>query len=144
MKILIIHGPNMNKLGKRDQDQYGTFSQEALFEMITKKYPDIKFSFFQSNYEGELIDVIHDSNKFDGVIINPAALTHYSYALRDAMETLEVPFCDVHLSDISRREDFRKINVLDGLSLKSFMGKKQNSYFEAVSYIIQKIKSYLV
>lgn len=135
MKVLIIHGPNLDQLHRRDQTLYGSLSQEALFERLANEFPDISFTFYQSNYEGDVIEVLHEAQEYDGLILNLGAWTHYSYAIRDAAHMLTIPMCDVHLSNIFEREDFRKVNVLEGITKKTFMGKKEQSYIEAINYL---------
>lgn len=141
MKILIIFGPNLNMLGRRKQEIYGTFTLEELYEEISSNYESIEFTFYQSNYEGEIIDVLHDATlePYDALIINPGALTHTSYSIRDALEMIEYPKVEVHLSNILEREDFRKIDVISDVCEKRFMGKRIESYFEAIEYLINKL-----
>ena len=138
MNILLIHGPNLNMLGKRDPKQYGTMTQAELFEIIVDHFPKHEFTFYQSNYEGELIDVIQNSlsESYDALIINPGALTHTSIALRDALELVSIVKAEVHLSDIDSREPFRKIDYIQDVVNKRFMGNKEKSYIEAVQYVI--------
>jgi len=138
MNILLIHGPNLNMLGKRDPKLYGAMTQAELFEVIVDHFPKHEFTFYQSNYEGELIDVIQNSmsEPYDGLIINPGALTHTSIALRDALELLSIPKVEVHLSDIDNREPFRKLDYISDVVNAKFMGKKENSYLEAIKYLI--------
>jgi 3-dehydroquinate dehydratase-2 len=107
--------------------------------MITLQFPNVNFTFYQSNYEGDIIEVLHHSEAYDGIILNLGALTHTSYAIRDALEISAKKSCDVHLSDITKREAFRQVNVLEGMTLKTFMGHKELSYFEAIRYLITQI-----
>lgn len=145
MNILVLHGPNLNMLGKRDPNHYGHMTQDELYDMLVMEYQTVEFTFYQSNYEGELIDVIHHAidEHYDAVIINPGALTHTSYALRDALELLDIPIVEVHLSNIMKREPFRQIDVISDVCVMRFMGKQHESYFEAVEYLLlhQKPKS---
>lgn len=138
MNILVIHGPNLNMLGRRNPELYGRFSLEDLYDELSDTFADVEFTFYQSNYEGELIDVIQQAmdEPFDALLINPGALTHTSIALRDALEILEIPKVEVHLSDIMNREDFRKIDLIHDVCQARFMGKKLDSYLEAVTYIL--------
>ena len=142
MNILLIHGPNLNMLGRRDPNLYGGMTQDELYEALADEYQTVEFTFYQSNYEGELIDVIHHAldENYDAVIINPAALTHTSIALRDAVELLNIPKVEVHLTDINQREDFRKIDYIKDVCDACFMGKKLESYFEAVEFLLQHAK----
>ena len=138
MNILVLHGPNLNMLGRRNKAHYGSLTQEELFDSISEAFPEIDFTFYQSNHEGELIDVIHHvmDDSFDALLINPAALTHTSIALRDALEMLEIPKVEVHLSDISKREAFRKVDFISEVVNKCFFGKQMDSYKEAIAYLM--------
>ena len=144
MKILIIHGPNLNQLHLRDKMHYGAMRQEDLFNEIIDAFPHTEFTFYQSNYEGDVIEVLHQTDDYDGIILNLGAWTHYSYAIRDALELATCPSCDVHLSDISKREPFRQVNVLEGITLKTFYGKKQQSYIEAITFLLTHLKESLL
>lgn len=139
MDILILHGPNLNLLDKRDPSLYGNLSQESLLELISNTFSDVNFTLYQSHYEGDIIEILHHCELYDGIILNLGAFTHYSYAIRDALEIAKKPSCDVHLSDLTQRESFRQVNVLEGLTLKTCMGKKENSYFEAIEFLIAHI-----
>lgn len=116
MNILVIHGPNMNLLEKRDRTVYGTYTLEYIDEFLHKKAKeyDMKLDIFQSNIEGEIINKLHQSLEKDvkGIVINPGAYTHYSLAIRDAIEILDIPIVEVHISNIYAREDFRKESVI--------------------------------
>lgn len=140
MNILVIHGPNLNQLHKRDASHYGSFTQEELFNHLMETFSNVEFTFYQSNYEGDVIEVLHESSTYDGILLNLGAWTHYSYAIRDALELTGLPSVDVHLSDILNREPFRRLNVLEGVSLKTFSGKKQFSYEEALDYLLTQMK----
>ena len=141
MKLLVILGPNLNMVGIRKKEVYGTMTANDINKLIIDycNTKGVDCDIFQSNHEGELIDKIHSVlNVYDGVIINPGAYTHYSYALRDAIECVcEVPFVEVHMSDISAREDFRKISVTAEVCVKQIMGKGVNSYLDAVDYLVE-------
>ncbi|MBN2299861.1 MAG: 3-dehydroquinate dehydratase [Acholeplasmataceae bacterium] len=140
MNLIVIHGPNLNMLGRRNKEIYGSFTLEELYEELSEHFPTVDFTFFQSNYEGELIDIIHHAldDDYQALLINPGALTHYSYALRDALELLKVPKVEVHLTNIMEREAFRKVDVLDGVVERRFMGKKIDSYIEAITFLLDK------
>jgi 3-dehydroquinate dehydratase-2 len=114
MKILVIHGPNLNLLGKREPTIYGEVTLEQVNQILISEFPDVEFEFFQSNHEGEIIDKLNSivESDFDGVVINPGAFTHYSYAIRDAISALKIPVVEVHLSNIYAREDFRRHSVI--------------------------------
>jgi len=139
MEILIIHGPNLDQLHRRDPLLYGGMSQDQLFDRITLQFPNIHFTLYQSNYEGDIIEILHHSEDYDGIILNLGAYTHTSYAIRDALELSGKKACDVHLSDLSKREVFRQVNVLEGITLKTFMGNKEHSYFEAIRFLLTHI-----
>lgn len=133
MKILVMNGPNLNMTGIRKKNVYGA---ETLADINAelKAYGESKgceMSFYQSNHEGALIDVIHESkDKYDGVVLNAGAYTHYSYAIRDAIEAVAdyTLFVEVHMSDIHKREDFRKISVITDVCVKQISGFGKDSY----------------
>jgi 3-dehydroquinate dehydratase-2 len=124
-------------LGKRDEKHYGTFTLEDLYAEISDYFVDHEFSFFQSNHEGELIDVIQhaEDENYDALLINPGAYTHTSIAIRDALDIISIPKVEVHLSDIDQREDFRKIDYIKDVCHQRFMGKKIDSYIEAIQFV---------
>lgn len=137
MKIAVIHGPNLNMLGKRNPKHYGTLTLDQIDQTIIDRFSDIDFIFFQSNHEGEIIDFIQTLT-VDALVINAAAYTHTSVAIRDALELLDIIKVEVHLSDITKREDFRKINYIKDVVDQTFYGKKEQSYLEAIEYILAK------
>jgi len=142
MKILIINGPNLNILGVRDPSLYGSETLESINKEIEKKASvlNIEVEFFQSNHEGFLIDFIQQEYRnASGIIINPGAFTHYSYALHDALVDTKLPVVEVHLSDISSREEWRKISVIKPATVKQVMGKKGNGYIEALDFLVEYI-----
>ena len=139
MNILVIHGPNLDQLQRRDETHYGGLSQSDIFSHLINTFSNVDFTFYQSNYEGDVIEVLHQTSTYDAIILNLGAWTHYSYAIRDALELTHLPAVDVHLSDIFNRESFRKLNVLEGISLKTFSGKKLLSYEEAVTYLLTQM-----
>lgn len=145
MKLLVILGPNLNMVGIRKKEVYGTTSAEDINRMIIQYANDkgLECEVFQSNHEGVLIDKIHSTlDMYDGVIINPGAYTHYSYALRDAIECVaEVPFVEVHMSDISKREDFRKISVTSEVCVNQIMGYGEKSYLMAIDYLCEVLNA---
>ena len=137
MKILIINGPNLNMLGKRDDSVYGTKNYADLVDMIEKEAEKLLIDvlFFQSNHEGELIDFIqNNSNDSDGIIINPGALTHYSIALRDALSDSKLKIVEVHISNIHAREQFRHISVIAPISEGQIAGLGFNGFLYALKY----------
>ena len=135
MIFLVIHGPNLNLLGKREPDIYGTESLADLNAWLRfhRELANDKLTFFQSNHEGEIIDFLHKHlGVVDGAVINPGALTHYSYALRDAIAAVDYPVVEVHLSDIDNREDFRKVSVTREVCIKQISGKGKAGYLEGL------------
>jgi 3-dehydroquinate dehydratase-2 len=114
MRFLVINGPNLNLLGKREPELYGTATLDDIEKALAKKFPDVKFEFYQSNSEGALVDCVQKgmSGAFDGMVLNPGAYTHYSYAIRDAVAALKIPAIEVHLSNVHAREEFRKHSVI--------------------------------
>lgn len=141
MKLLVINGANLNMLGKRDKEHYGFFTLDELNAAVKAyaKAQGVETRFFQSNSEGEIINALHAS-KEEGIILNAGAYSHYSYAIRDAVECISQPVVEVHLSDIAKREDFRKVRVLESVVKGCFLGKKENSYFEAVDFLVDYLK----
>ena len=140
-KIVIINGPNLNFLGKREISKYGTTTYQELvseLEVHAKKTNDLVF--FQSNHEGEICDYIQEiiNEKIDGVIVNPGAYTHTSVSLRDSLLLLSVPIIEVHISDIKERESFRKTNLIYDICEKSFTGHGVNGYKMGIDYLNEK------
>lgn len=136
-KIFIIHGPNLNLLGSRDPEQYGTLTLNKVNTAIRKKARELNLEtrIIQTNHEGRIIDLLHRRRKWaDGFVINPGAFTHYSYAIRDAIEAIGIPVIEVHLSNIYEREAFRSTSVLKDVCAAQFFGKKVDSYLEALEY----------
>lgn len=139
MKALVINGPNLNMLGKRDKDLYGTFTLSELNEKISKRFLNVTFEFFFSNFEGDLIEKLQNSNNYDFLVINPGGLAHYSVALRDAFEGVSILKGVCHLSDIFSREAFRRVDLLQDLADVYVTGLKENSYFLCIENLISKI-----
>ncbi len=143
MKLLVINGPNINFLGIRDKKVYGEEDYEHLLSMIRAKAEELgcEVECFQSNHEGDLIDRIQKaySDGTGGIVINPGALTHYSYALFDALGSYDtIPMVEVHISDIHNREDFRKISVTAPACDIQIAGRGLKGYTEAMDYIVRK------
>ena len=137
--IVVINGPNLNLLGEREPEIYGSQTLEELNREIEEYVDgkDVELKFFQSNHEGEIIDLLHKfRNDSDGFILNPGAFTHYSYAIRDAVAAVSPPVVEVHLSDISSREEFRKISVIEPVAAKQFSGEGVGSYFKAIDFLL--------
>lgn len=140
MLILVLHGPNLNLLGEREPHIYGTTTLEQINETLVERAREKRVELIasQSNHEGVLIDLIQAYRKSAaGLIINPAAFTHYSYALRDAIAAFNKPVIEVHLTDLSKREEFRRKSVFDGLSnVSRIMGKGVDGYYEALDSLV--------
>ena len=138
MKIAIINGPNLNLVGVREPHIYGTTSLTGYLESLRGKYPDVEFSFFQSNHEGDLIDEIQIQGfECEGIVLNAGALTHYSYALADAVRAVETPVIEVHISDVNAREPFRRISVIKDACVAVIAGFGLKSYDMAVEWFIE-------
>lgn len=141
-RVFVIHGPNLNLLGTRDPEQYGTLTLSKVNAALKKKARelDLELRIIQSNHEGRIIDTLHRRRKWaDAFVINPGAFTHYSYAIRDAIEGIQKPVVEVHLSDIYQREDFRKVSVTKEVCISQFYGKKVDSYLEALEFLAQHL-----
>jgi 3-dehydroquinate dehydratase-2 len=138
VRVLILSGPNLNLLGSRDPAVYGTMTLAELEDACRRWGAGlgIEVEAFQSNHEGALIDRIHAAvGAVDGIVFNPGALTHSSYALHDAIEAVPVPVVEVHLSDISRREEWRRISVVRPVCIASIAGKGAEGYREALELL---------
>ena len=143
MKLLIINGPNLNMLGLREPDIYGKQNYAALCDLITDtcKKSDIECELFQSNHEGVIVDKIQDAyGKFDGIVINPAAYTHTSVAILDALKAVSIPTVEVHISDINTREEFRKHSFVSLAALKTIAGLGFDGYRVAIEYLRDHLK----
>ena len=139
MKILVLNGPNINMLGIREPDIYGKETYEDLCKLITDYAEEkgIEVKLFQSNYEGALVDEIQQAyGKFDGIVINPAAYTHTSIALLDALKSVGIPCVEVHISDVSQREDFRQTSYVRLACKKTIIGLGFNGYLRAIDFLI--------
>jgi len=138
MNILVINGPNLNLLGTRQRDIYGDDTLDELM-MWLENSPEAaghSFKFYQSNHEGEIIDSIHDEREWaQGVLINPAAYTHYSYAIRDALLAIGTPAVEVHLSDLKSREEFRQKSVISPVCIGQVSGMGKLSYVEGIKLL---------
>ena len=144
MKLLIINGPNINMLGIREKGIYGDESYEALLSFIKKACDEngIEAEFFQSNHEGAIVDRIQEAyGKLDGIVINPAAYTHTSVAILDALKAVSIPCCEVHLSNIYEREEFRHHSYISMAAEKTFYGEGFKGYEKAVLYLKEKYGS---
>lgn len=130
MKILIMHGPNLNLLGERERSVYGEATLDDINDRLSKlaKELGVEIEFFQSNHEGALIDKLHQARDFDAIVFNPAAFTHYSIALRDAVAAIKTPVIEVHLSNIHAREEFRANSVIAPVARGQISGFGMQSY----------------
>ena len=144
MKILVINGPNLNMLGNRDPEHYGSDTLPAIGQALIEQSKSLgcELTFFQSNHEGAIIDFIQaNTEEADGILINPAALTHYGYSLHDALDDAGLPVVEVHLSDIQRREEWRKISVIADIVIKQISGLKKQSYLSGLEALVKHIRS---
>lgn len=149
MKIVIINGPNLNLLGKREPAIYGIRSMEQVLVEIQRAHMDVHFTYLQSNHEGDLIDWIQEygcaslelKNKAIGIILNAGGYTHTSVALRDAVACANVPVVEVHISDISQREEFRRVSLLTDVCNHSIIGHGTQGYQEAVEWLLGRVES---
>ena len=141
-KILIINGPNLNKLGQREPEVYGTVTLEEIYKSLDEKAArSCTLEKFQSNHEGAIVDAIQKfSSGVQGIVINPGAFTHYSYAIRDALASANLPVVDVHLSNIHGREDFRHTSVIAPVCIGQISGFGQDSYTAGLELILNHIK----
>jgi len=139
MKISIINGPNLNLIGTRETDIYGSESFEHYFQKLRKKYETIDFDYFQSNVEGEIINEIQRAgNKMDGIILNPAGYSHTSVAIGDAIAAVKAPVVEVHISNIDAREEFRKLSHVSAKCKGTISGLGLKGYALAVEYFLHK------
>ena len=140
MNILLLNGPNLNLLGERQPEIYGTTTLAELEQMVQARAQGLGHTVraLQSNHEGALIDELHQSRHWaDGVIFNPGAFTHYSYALRDAIAATKLRVVEVHLSDITRREPWRRVSVLEEVCAHRVVGKGTAGYLEALEWLVR-------
>lgn len=138
MVIAIINGPNLNMLGKRKPSIYGRETLDDINEHLKRSFPEITLTFFQSNGEGAIIDYIQ-TLEADGAVINAGGYTHYSVAIRDAIEARsDLPFVETHLTDISKREDFRKVSLITDVCVATFKGEGKESYVKAIKFLSEK------
>ena len=144
MRIAILNGPNLNLLGRREPTIYGTRSMEQVLLDIQRAYPDVYLEYHQSNHEGVLIDwvqelgVLSQRQELDGIVLNAGGYTHTSVALRDAVACSQVPVVEVHVSDITAREDFRRVSLMSDVCAHTIMGRGVDGYLEGVEWIIKQ------
>jgi len=142
-RVEVLHGVNLDALGRRDPEQYGTLTLRELETQIKRfgRELDLEVAFFQTNDEGEFIERLHRLPEVaDGALLNPGAWTHYSWAIHDALEIAGVPAVEVHLSDVSSREEWRRQSVLEGLVIGTVAGKGADGYREALQMVKQELK----
>ncbi len=143
-KIIIINGPNLNLLGEREQSQYGSMTFDKLKELCKKKSEELKLQvdFFQSNVEGDLVNIIQDSRKkYDGIIINAAAFTHTSVAIRDALDIFKEPIIELHISNIYKREEFRQKSLISDIVTGGIFGLGVDGYILAIISMQKLLKN---
>ncbi|MDD7289171.1 MAG: type II 3-dehydroquinate dehydratase [Clostridiales bacterium] len=143
MNILVINGPNLNMLGIREPDLYGKADYAALVQLVeeTCAREGIGVEIFQSNHEGAIVDKIQEAyGRKDGIVINPAAYTHTSVAILDALKAVSIPAVEIHISDVSQREDFRQISYAGKACIKTFMGLGLEGYRQAILYLKDYLK----
>ena len=143
MKVLVVNGPNLNMLGIREKHLYGTETYEKLLECIENWSGelDIETDVFQSNHEGAIVDRIQQAlGVYDGIVINPAAYTHTSVAILDALKAVDLPCCEVHLTDISKREPFRQVSYAGMACEKHFIGMGFEGYRAALEWLAERKK----
>jgi len=140
MRVLIVNGPNLDILGKREPEVYGTTTLWDIENKLKVKFPNAKLEFVQSNNEGAIIDALHKAmdGSIDGVVLNPGAFTHYSYAIRDAVAALKVPVIELHLSNVHAREEFRRLSVIAPVCKGVIAGFGARGYELAVEYFLQQ------
>lgn len=142
MKLLILNGPNLNLLGLREPSIYGKEDYKALCDKITAhaRKIGVEVDFFQSNHEGALVDAIQSAyGKIDGIVFNPAAYTHTSVALLDALKAVGIPTVEVHISDVSKREEFRQTSFVRAACLTTISGHGTDGYLEAMDYLQKEV-----
>ncbi|WP_165055736.1 MULTISPECIES: type II 3-dehydroquinate dehydratase [unclassified Adlercreutzia] len=140
-KILLMNGPNLDMLGVRDPAMYGTDTLASIEAEVVAygAKRGARVDCFQSNHEGALIDKLHEAHGvYDGIVYNPGAHTHYSYALHDAVECIDVPVVEIHISDISQREEFRRTSVIAPACIAQIKGKGKAGYLEAVDVLLSR------
>lgn len=144
MKILILNGPNLNLIGKREPEIYGNQSLEDFFKTFKNRFPDCEIDSFQSNHEGVLIDKLHEAmGKYDGVVMNPGGYAHTSIALADAVRAINIPVVEVHISNIYEREAYRHHSYTAEAAMKSIVGHGVEGYAEAVAILRNQTRSNL-
>lgn len=137
MKILVLNGPNLNLIGRREPEVYGTQSLDEFLDTVKKRFPEHHIDTFQTNHEGVLIDKLHEAmDRYDGVVMNPGGYSHTSIALADAVRAIAIPVVEVHISNIYEREPFRHHSYTAAAAVKTIVGHGLEGYAEAVSYLL--------
>ncbi len=142
MKILVINGPNLNMLGRREVSVYGDMTLSGIEDMISRRASElnVEVAFFQSNHEGSIVDRVQAAadESVDAILINPAAYTHTSVAIRDALLAVSLPFVEIHISDVKSREDFRQVNFYSDIAYKTFAGHGPEGYLMGLEALVQR------
>ena len=141
-RVEVLHGVNLDALGRRDREVYGALTLNELQTRIKRfgRELDLEVSFFQTNHEGDFVERLHRLPEVaDGAVLNPGAWTHYSWAIRDALELTGLPAVEVHLSDVEQREDWRRHSVLDGLVIAAISGKGADGYREGLEALAERL-----
>jgi 3-dehydroquinate dehydratase-2 len=141
-RVSVLHGVNLDTLGRRDPDVYGTFTLGELQTQVKRwaRELDLEATFFQTNHEGEFCEYLHRlQERADGAIVNAGAWTHYSWAIRDALEVATVPAVEVHISDVGSREDWRRLSVFDGIVLEKISGEGAEGYRRALEILRDRL-----
>ena len=143
MKLLVINGPNLNLLGVREPGIYGTLDYKGMIELVSAECAEagIETEFYQSNHEGDIVDKIQQAyGVFDGIVINPAAYTHTSVAILDALKAVRIPTVEVHISDIQSREEFRKFSYVSLAAVKTIAGQGFAGYISAIRFLLDRFQ----
>lgn len=142
MKILVLNGPNINLIGKREPGIYGSKSIDEYFKELVERFPQIELVYYQSNVEGELINKIHEVGfSYDGIVFNAGAYTHTSIALQDAIRAVKCPVIEVHISNVMQREDFRHVSMIGPACKGTIMGFGLDSYRLAIEALLELYKA---
>ncbi len=136
-KIFVLNGVNLGTLGERRPEVYGSLTLDDIYSQLSEEFPDVDFEFRQTDFEGEMVGFIRNGGASDGIVINPGAWTHYSYALHDALESITVPKVEVHLSNVHAREEWRRRSVISPSVNAVVAGMGAFGYAAAVRYILQ-------